>query len=102
LLCTHFVSATQPTVDFARGKCLINGGFLSLWYGDNKTTAVADIKQYLADQYAAGTPVIVLYPLATPTTEQVDGQYLYTTDGVNTVSSTSSLESVTAKITYYE
>ena len=28
-------------------------------------------KQWLADQYNAGHPVIVVYPLATPTTEQV-------------------------------
>ena len=85
LLCTHFVSATRPTVDFAQGKCLINGGSLSLWYSDNRTTAVADITQYLADQYAAGTPVMVIYPLATPTTESVAGQTLQVQAGDNTL-----------------
>ena len=43
----------------------------------------ADFKAYLAAQYAAGTPVIVLYPLATPTTESVTGQTLQVTDGDN-------------------
>lgn len=33
-------------------------------------------KQYLADQYASGTPVIIVYPLETPTTEQVTPQPL--------------------------
>ena len=28
-------------------------------------------KQYLADQYAAGTPVVVYYPLATPVEESM-------------------------------
>ena len=33
-------------------------------------------KTWLADQYAAGTPVIIIYPLATATTESVTGQTL--------------------------
>ena len=40
-------------------------------------------KQWLADQYAAGTPVIVIYPLATPTTESVAGQTLQVKTGDN-------------------
>ena len=40
---------------------------------------------YLADQYAAGTPVIVIYPLATPTTESVAGQALQVQAGDNTI-----------------
>jgi hypothetical protein len=35
---------------------------------------VAWFKTWLASQYAAWTPVIVVYPLATPTTETVTGQ----------------------------
>lgn len=42
-------------------------------------------KQWLADQYAAGTPVIVVYPLETPTTEQVAGQSMKFMKGNNTV-----------------
>lgn len=45
----------------------------------------ADFKAYLAAQYNAGTPVIVIYPLATPTTESVTGQTLQVTDGDNTL-----------------
>lgn len=44
-----------------------------------------DWTQYLADQYAAGTPVIVVYPLATPTTESVTGQTLQVQAGDNTL-----------------
>lgn len=32
---------------------------------------LADFKAWLADQYAAGTPVIVVYPTSSPVTEQV-------------------------------
>lgn len=46
-------------------------------------STVADFNAFLAQQYAAGTPVIVVYPLATPTTESVAGQALQVTDGDN-------------------
>ena len=42
-----------------------------------------DFANYLAQQYAAGTPVIVIYPLATPTTESVAGQTLQVKTGDN-------------------
>lgn len=42
------------------------------------TSTVEEWMAYLAAQYAAGTPVIVLYPLATPTSEQVAAQPIKT------------------------
>jgi hypothetical protein len=47
--------------------------------------SVAGFKQWLADQYAAGTPVIIAYVLKNSTTEQVAGQHLNTVKGDNTV-----------------
>ena len=49
------------------------------------TTSTSDWTTFLAQQYAAGTPVIVLYPLATPTTESVTAQPMQTAAGDNTV-----------------
>ena len=40
-------------------------------------------KQWLADQYANGTPVILVYPLGTETTETVTAQALTTQEGDN-------------------
>ena len=42
-------------------------------------------QQWLADQYAAGTPVIVLYPLAESTTESTSSQTISTAQGNNIV-----------------
>ena len=72
VICSHFQNASSLNV-YSRGKCYKERISLNLWYGDNKPTAVADLKQFLADQYAAGTPVIIVYPLATSTTETVTG-----------------------------
>ena len=53
-------------------------------YADRSLYATAaDFANYLAQQYAAGTPVIVIYPLATPTTESVAGQTMQVQAGNN-------------------
>jgi hypothetical protein len=48
-------------------------------------TTTSGFKTWLAAQYAAGTPVIIVYPLATPTTESVTGQHLQVAQGDNTL-----------------
>lgn len=56
--------------------------------GSATLTTVNAWTTFLAAQYAAGTPVIVVYPLATPTTETVTRQHLTTKEGTNTISVT--------------
>jgi hypothetical protein len=46
---------------------------------------VSALQNWLAAQYAAGTPVTIVYPLATPTTESVAGQTLQVQAGDNTL-----------------
>lgn len=58
-------------------------------------------KQYLADQYANGTPVIIIYPLAEPTTESVTGQPLSVQQGTNIVSITqASINGLEIEVSY--
>ena len=70
----------------------------------NKDCAdVTAFKTWLADQYAAGTPVIVVYPLGTPTTETVTGQQLSTVAGDNTAEITqASMSGLELEVTYYK
>ncbi len=86
LLCNMFtasswsgVSATAPNISINSTGTTIN--FTVGW--DANITSLAAWQQWLASQYTAGTPVIVIYPLATPTTESVTGQTLQVTDGDN-------------------
>lgn len=53
---------------------------------DDNYTDLNSYKSWLADQYNAGSPVVILYPLATPTTETVTGQPMNIQAGNNTVS----------------
>ena len=78
IICSHFETKTGAFVDGIG----VGGSYVNFKY-DSLFTTLAQFKQWLADQYAAGTPVIVIYPLATPTTESVAGQTLQVTDGDN-------------------
>lgn len=66
---------------------------------DNYTT-LDDWKAYLAQQYNAGTPVIIIYPLETPTTEAVEAQVLSIKDGDNTIAATGSLNALPLEASY--
>lgn len=87
--CTHFNGTnTTPTANSNTVRVYhTSGGIPRVYFGLDKTiyTSAAVFKQWLADQYTAGTPVIVIYPLATPTTESVTKQSANITSNMNVV-----------------
>lgn len=71
------------------------------FYADHSLYETAnDFKAWLASEYANGTPVIVLYPLADETTEQTTAHNLHTTAGDNVVSVVSNVDPVTLEAEY--
>lgn len=85
-LCTHIKNIIQSSTTMQTDRPCIRfntTGSVIFWYEQNNTTTLAQFQQYLAEQYAAGTPVIIVYPLKTATTESVAGQTLQVTDGDN-------------------
>lgn len=91
VICTHLQGTDATNANMADNaiKLTAQGAALTtpLIYikasvsNDNLTTW----QNWLAAQYAAGTPVIVIYPLKTATTESVAGQTLQVQDGDNTL-----------------
>lgn len=87
---THFVGTNAATASMP--DCSVKNTYATNSDGQvgaisikiNSITTAEDFQQYLANQYAAGTPVIVIYPLATETTESVTGQPMQTAAGDNT------------------
>lgn len=67
---------------------------------EESSKSLSSFKSFLAAQYAAGTPVIVLYPLAEPTTESVAGQHLSTEQGDNTIYITANVSDIPIEATY--
>ena len=93
---THFIYSTSTS---GAGKIRIaSSGYLQVVV---EATTLDNFKAWLAAQYAAGTPVIVIYPLAEETEETVTPQPLNTTAGDNVVSVTSNVDQVTLEATYY-
>lgn len=89
--CTHFASDSSAYTDTA-GKFWLGGSYLNINYdnqgGTSSSANMTAFKNWLKMQYANGTPVMVVYPIATPTTETVTGQTLTTIDGDNTLTIT--------------
>lgn len=67
---------------------------------DQTITTVEDFKTWLVNQYAAGTPVIVVYPLAEETTESVGTQEVYTNVGTNSVNAVANVSGITLNVIY--
>ena len=87
IVCSHFDStSTQPGTGDRQGLAFIvnKGPDYTIAFGaTTQFSTQTQWKNWLAAQAAAGTPVIIVYPLATATTESVAGQTLQVTDGNN-------------------
>ena len=105
--CTHsIINPNGPNVvDMNQNEfCLYPNGNMSFknahTTGANNTTVWAN---YLAAQYAAGTPIIVVYALTTSTTESVTAQPMSTTAGDNIAEITqASIDNLQLQVTYYK
>jgi len=105
---THFQTAqstgTDNIPDNGIGASSITSN-KSIWFKMSAAQDTTAFKAFLADQYAAGTPVIVVYPLATETTESVAGQTMTTapvnnrTGGVTGMTITTLLSSGASVVT---
>lgn len=88
-LSTNFLGVTVNNIDMPNNSCkcasLSGTNSLQLFIKSTNFASPEGLKSWLAAQYAAGTPVIVIYPLATPTTETVTGQTLVLTSGTNVI-----------------
>ena len=103
-VCSHYVGVNSiiQVSSMPDNSCKINASSNMLMIKDSThNTDLTAWKQWLADQYAAGTPVIVVYPLATPTSESVAGQPMNVTDGDNIVEITqASIDDLELEVKY--
>ena len=80
---TNNVPHTDGYVSVFNGSIAPTSGALGINY--QATPELTQFKQWLADQYAAGTPVIVVYPLADTVEETVESRDVFITSGTNTI-----------------
>lgn len=84
MLSTHFTPLSSGSTPVSGKHMAFDSGRVVFY----ASKTADEFKSWLAEQYAAGTPVILLYQLATPVTEQVPAQTLVTAEGSNTVALT--------------
>ena len=65
VLCTHYPN------DASAPKYVSANGTNRIIFSDSRFENIEDFTAWLAEQYAAGTPVTIYYPLATETTENM-------------------------------
>lgn len=99
-ICSHFVRAITGTIlteiiSFYWGK-----SYLNVNIDPSGATTVNQFKQFLATQYANGTPVILVYPLAEPTTETVTAQPLTIQAGTNIITAEGSIDNLPLEVSY--
>lgn len=103
LICSHYkaIGGVAGGSDVSNGQCALYrfASVQRLYIMDNNYTTAEDFKTYLAQQYAAGTPVCVWYVLATEETavvneplmkigsyaDSISGISIPTTAGANTL-----------------
>ena len=96
IICSHFETKTGTFTDGIG----VGGSYVNFKY-DSLFTTLTQWKQWLSDQYNAGTPVIIIYPLATATTETVTAQPLTIQAGTNIVEITqASIDNLGLEVSY--
>ena len=99
VMCSHYLGLATVSSAAAEGTCFFNAsGHFYFRVADNSDTAAFTAD--LAAKYASGNPVIVVYPLATETTESVTPQQLTLAEGTNIIYATANVEPLTAKCEY--
>lgn len=91
-ICSHYTPVMTDEFDVNTGYYVRNSVYLVI--SDTRFTDVSDFKAYLAQQYAAGTPVTVWYVLATPTTGIVNEPLRKIGEYADTVSDVISIPTV--------
>lgn len=100
--CTHFINRKQAEITNGdtEGFALYNGKQVGFRVSKKIGTTTAAWKAYLAEQYAAGTPVKVYYVLKVPETEQVTLPTIPTFDGTNTLDAITAVKPSSMEIKY--
>lgn len=106
-ICTHYIGATPENGLSGQPNMSAKAGFknnppndIRLYIKDSSFATINDFTAFLAAQYAAGTPVIVLYPLAEEVTEQTTPHHLNSYDGTTVITAETNVDPVTLEVEY--
>ena len=103
VICSHYVSRSSDARQQPNSIFIAGSGKTVIYVGSTQNfTTVDEFNAWLATQYANGTPVVIVYPLAEPTTEQVTGQHLRARDTATITAQTDNISDITLEVQYWE
>ena len=104
VMCTHYSSTIEDGARTSPNNAYIAAsGALAIYRASTQSIdTVEDWKAYLAEQYAQGTPVVIIYPLAEPMTEQVTAQHLSARDTATITAQTNNISDVPLEVQYWQ
>lgn len=103
LLCTHYAQAPAASyTTLTADKFLYNpnASNKNVYFDGGAITTKDAWTAWLKAQYDAGTPVMVLYPLDTPTTSSTTPQPITLAAGTNTITATAEVSNIPLEATY--
>ena len=100
LVCTHFEYTTVASAQTTHGQFMCGAASRNTYFRNTDCDTVEDWKAWLAAQYAASTPVIMIYPLAESATEAATPQPLSTVAGDNTLTVAAEVDDISLDVTY--
>ena len=106
-VCTHFAPIQSILWTTTNSVCFgANNKTCYFIFSDDiatlyNLTDITSIKQWLADQYSAGTPVTIYYPLATPTTETFTAPSIPTSGSPQSFDVDTTLKPSEVSLTYH-
>ncbi|MBR5198205.1 MAG: hypothetical protein IKW20_00070 [Bacteroidales bacterium] len=101
LMSSHYAfSGTISYSTLKKGCMSITQTTKNVYFEGGSIADLSAWKEYLAEQYASGTPVIVIYPLATEVVENVDPHTLPNPKGDFAILRTASVADLGMEVTY--
>lgn len=99
-LCSHFKKAER--VDDTPTSCDFKGTYFRVNVSELNISTVSEWNEYLKTKYDNGTPVEIVYLLATPTEETVSIPEISTADGTNIVAVETTIEPSELRVGYWK
>lgn len=101
MLCTHY-PYSSATMANAPDKSIIAFSSQNIGIKDSALTSATAVKDWLAEQYASGTPVIVIYQLSDTQISHVDPQTITIPEGEDVVYWAASVKDKRMTAQYYK
>lgn len=103
VICSHYVSRSSDARQQPNSIFIAGSGKLVIYVDSSQNiTTVDEFNAWLSAQYANGTPVVIVCPLAEPTTEQVTGQHLTAKDTATITAQSEYISGIELEVEYWQ